>query len=176
MNFRYFKTTAALCLATVVATPASAASYLFNIDINGQTGSGTLSTVGDASAGLSLVNSLTGTFNNANIILLAPASYPFINPNDNLFNANSPYFDFNGLSFTAGGNNINISSVGGEVTACSDFEFQNCSLPEPASFSARAVAAGVPEPATWAMMLMGFGAIGVSLRRRRRTQTLLQAA
>lgn len=27
---------------------------------------------------------------------------------------------------------------------------------------------GVPEPATWAMMLIGFGAIGVTMRRRRR--------
>ena len=27
----------------------------------------------------------------------------------------------------------------------------------------------VPEPATWAMMLMGFGAVGFTLRRRRRT-------
>ena len=34
----------------------------------------------------------------------------------------------------------------------------------------------VPEPATWAMMLIGFGAMGVSLRRRRRTHNLLQAA
>lgn len=30
-----------------------------------------------------------------------------------------------------------------------------------------AVAAAVPEPATWAMMLIGFGGIGASLRRRR---------
>ncbi|MEO7410853.1 MAG: PEPxxWA-CTERM sorting domain-containing protein [Sphingomicrobium sp.] len=39
-----------------------------------------------------------------------------------------------------------------------------------------AAVAAVPEPATWAMMLIGFGAMGVSLRRRRRTQSLLQAA
>ena len=40
----------------------------------------------------------------------------------------------------------------------------------------RAAVAAVPEPATWAMMLIGFGAMGVSLRRRRRTDTLFQAA
>lgn len=30
----------------------------------------------------------------------------------------------------------------------------------------RAVAGGVPEPTTWAMMLVGFGALGFALRRR----------
>ena len=34
----------------------------------------------------------------------------------------------------------------------------------------------VPEPSTWAMMLLGFGAMGVTMRRRRRTQDLLQVA
>ncbi|MBS0479821.1 MAG: PEP-CTERM sorting domain-containing protein [Proteobacteria bacterium] len=29
-----------------------------------------------------------------------------------------------------------------------------------------AATAGVPEPATWAMMMLGFGAMGASLRRR----------
>jgi hypothetical protein len=31
----------------------------------------------------------------------------------------------------------------------------------------------VPEPATWAMMLFGFGAAGTALRRSRRSQTKL---
>ena len=35
---------------------------------------------------------------------------------------------------------------------------------------------GVPEPATWAMMLLGFGATGVAMRRRRKTATLAQFA
>jgi len=34
---------------------------------------------------------------------------------------------------------------------------------------------GVPEPATWAMMLMGFGATGVAMRRRRRRDTMATA-
>jgi hypothetical protein len=36
---------------------------------------------------------------------------------------------------------------------------------------------GVPEPSTWAMMLLGFGGMGVAMRRRRRSgSVLLQAA
>jgi hypothetical protein len=42
---------------------------------------------------------------------------------------------------------------------------------------ALSVTQGVPEPATWAMMLVGFGAMGVAFRRRRRvTVTLPQLA
>lgn len=37
-------------------------------------------------------------------------------------------------------------------------------------------AGAVPEPATWAMMLLGFGAIGFSLRSRRRHPVLAQLA
>ena len=65
-------------------------------------------------------------------------------------------------------NPIGTSLAGSGNGSVINFERQN-------SIQLAAVAA-VPEPATWAMMLMGFGAMGVSLRRRRRTQTLLQAA
>ncbi|QIK79102.1 PEP-CTERM sorting domain-containing protein [Sphingomonas piscis] len=36
------------------------------------------------------------------------------------------------------------------------------------------VQSGVPEPTTWAMMLMGFGGIGFSMRRKARNGTSLQ--
>ncbi len=36
--------------------------------------------------------------------------------------------------------------------------------------------APVPEPATWAMMLIGFGAVGWQIRRQRRTSALAQLA
>src|SRR3954451_15630819 len=37
-------------------------------------------------------------------------------------------------------------------------------------------AAALPEPGTWGLMLLGFGAIGWQLRRRRTSQALAQAA
>ncbi|MEO7410726.1 MAG: PEPxxWA-CTERM sorting domain-containing protein [Sphingomicrobium sp.] len=39
-----------------------------------------------------------------------------------------------------------------------------------------AVTAAVPEPSTWAMMLFGFGAMGVALRRRKQATSLMQMA
>ncbi|WP_344709991.1 PEPxxWA-CTERM sorting domain-containing protein [Sphingomonas humi] len=39
-----------------------------------------------------------------------------------------------------------------------------------------AAAAAVPEPGTWALMLLGFGGIGVAMRRQRRAPALLQVA
>lgn len=39
-----------------------------------------------------------------------------------------------------------------------------------------AAVAAVPEPATWATMLLGFGAVGFALRRRKRTTQLTQLA
>ncbi len=39
-------------------------------------------------------------------------------------------------------------------------------------YRAAAVTAAVPEPGTWALMLLGFGGVGVSIRRRRR-ETLI---
>ena len=38
------------------------------------------------------------------------------------------------------------------------------------------VEGAVPEPATWALMLLGFGAAGYSIRRRRATRSALQVA
>ena len=42
--------------------------------------------------------------------------------------------------------------------------------------AAQVTAGGVPEPATWAMMLVGFGAIGGTLRRRQNVATRVRFA
>jgi hypothetical protein len=66
-------------------------------------------------------------------------------------------FNWGGIS------RVTFSSAGGTGTS-PDMTGTNFAL------DSLAVAA-VPEPSTWAMMLLGFGAVAVSLRRRRATAT-----
>ena len=74
----------------------------------------------------------------------------------------SPATAFNGdqgvgrrISYDFGGAAVNTITFG---STGNSFEFDNL---------AAGVAGAVPEPATWAMMLLGFGALGATLRRRR---------
>jgi hypothetical protein len=46
-------------------------------------------------------------------------------------------------------------------------DYQACAIGEVAFRSTDTVTPAVPEPGTWAMMLLGFGAVGFSLRGRR---------
>lgn len=74
-----------------------------------------------------------------------------------------------GLLFAPGSYSLNLSGLADNVSASSRAGdagpgSYNGSL----SFAAAAApTAPVPEPATWAMMLVGFGAVGFGMRRRR---------
>jgi hypothetical protein len=86
-----------------------------------------------------------------------PLSQVLFDPNDT--------FARNGIMVGPGTFTLNIQGTPGT---------QNGSLSGNVAFTA---AAAVPEPGTWAMMLLGFGAIGFSMRRRRSTTAhLFQAA
>ncbi|MEO6248896.1 MAG: PEPxxWA-CTERM sorting domain-containing protein [Sphingomicrobium sp.] len=71
--------------------------------------------------------------------------------------------------------------AGGGETAFYSIDFGTGSssfklnLPNSSSVTLFSGTGAVPEPATWAMMLLGFGAMGVSMRRRRRV-TAMQIA
>lgn len=54
---------------------------------------------------------------------------------------------------------VNFSFDGAKVSSVQFSSSQN-------AFELDTVAAAVPEPATWAMLLVGFGLVGVSVRRR----------
>lgn len=76
---------------------------------------------------------------------------------------------FNGLSSTlAVGDTIDfvVNSNNGDLSF--DGTLLSASLTTPDAVGA------VPEPSTWAMMLIGFGAIGASMRRRRRVSAIPQ--
>jgi PEP-CTERM motif len=82
-----------------------------------------------------------------------------------LFSAtNAPAFNFTTFSTT---------SVASSASTALTFNFRNdpsfFSLDNVAVTAIAPVTGAVPEPATWAMMLIGFGGMGVSLRRRRAT-------
>lgn len=53
---------------------------------------------------------------------------------------------------------------------------QNGALGGTVAFRANQAAAAVPEPSTWALMILGFGAVGFSMRRRRQSNFIYQAA
>jgi len=74
-------------------------------------------------------------------------------------NAGELYAFFNFQSDTAF-NRIQLVQDGG-----GGFEFDNLTV-------GSAVVSTAPEPATWAMMLLGFGAIGMTLRKRRLQSTM----
>ncbi|MEO7410613.1 MAG: PEPxxWA-CTERM sorting domain-containing protein [Sphingomicrobium sp.] len=83
---------------------------------------------------------------------------------------NSGNFTINGGGFT------NFSGLAGTfdrltfdgINGEGGFQLDNINL--------RAVEGAVPEPSTWAMMLIGFGAVGYSMRRRRRSGGTAQIA
>ena len=94
---------------------------------------------------------------------------------DVLFGGVSLFTATNSAAF--GYTNFSTTATALGVSTDLAFNFRH----DPTSFaldnvSVTAVNGAVPEPATWAMMLIGFGAMGVSMRRRRRTNTLLQTA
>ncbi|WP_194745053.1 PEPxxWA-CTERM sorting domain-containing protein [Thermaurantiacus tibetensis] len=90
-----------------------------------------------------------------------------------------PFGPYGGdLSDPSGSGTFSVPLVGGQTYTMSFFQFGNLSSSGGTSFAADAVAnvrwqilyrsaPPIPEPATWAMLVAGFGLLGTSLRRRR---------
>jgi hypothetical protein len=66
---------------------------------------------------------------------------------------------------------LNFGSTTPDQITLSNFldRYQGIPGPNGTTISAVGHPTGVPEPATWAMMLLGFGGIGMAMRRRRAT-------
>jgi hypothetical protein len=165
---------AAVSLAAVGSAHATTYSYSFNSTVPGlAAGSGTIVTAGDDTTTPALVTSLTGTFADlftpAGAASLVPVSSGGYFVFDNLFGG-TPWVDDEGLVFTVGGKEINLSYNSSAGTYMVD---DHVVIPDvgffdlvvPINFSV--LATDVPEPGTWALVLAGLGAIGVMSRRRK---------
>ena len=172
MKYRPILAVAGLAFAAALSSPAAAQSYTFNFAtstplIGGAgAGSGTVTTNGITfnSRGYTAqtITGITGIFNGSSISGLAT---PF--GADNLYYLTGPSFlDGSGLGFTtAAGTNVNLfyqdSTPSYRINTTGPFTSSFVTA------SSAPVRSAVPEPATWAMMLVGFGAVGAATRHRR---------
>ncbi|MFD1787585.1 PEPxxWA-CTERM sorting domain-containing protein [Sphingomonas floccifaciens] len=176
---------ACAAVAVAVATPASAAVYTFNTSVGAGSATGSITT--DDTIGV-----LSGANITAFNILINDGADSFTVTNNNgsvLIGGNALTATSTGLSFDFSaqganyalfqnpfpGSSVNyfcLQTVGCYFPAEAGIgirlqgELLNSSLSGNVQF-AQAAAAAVPEPATWAMMLIGFGGIGASMRRRK---------
>jgi hypothetical protein len=169
--------TAAIGLSAA-AVPANAAQYNFTFSTSTQlfggavNGSGVFTTsniatmVGGQTA--FAITSITGMVNGSAIVAPTAASY------GNYFTSGSTFLDGSGLRFfTAAGNDIRFFYQ----DTVSKYRVNTFS-PGSSSYvtvTTSPVAAAVPEPATWALMIGGFGAIGGAVRYRRRRTSVTYA-
>ena len=96
----------------------------------------------------------------------------------------TPLFGETVIAFHVGGANGQDSGIGYTATAFFKFDAGNlvggldkidlnvAGLSNARLYSTGTFQAAVPEPATWAMMILGFGAIGLQVRKRKRAPTL----
>ena len=118
---------------------------------------------------------------------LTPASVPIIDGGP----AWSPLGGSSGACFNGTGqgcgytdwvsSTYDIANAGNYVLAFGVTNWDDTAFHSGMAFSGITVAGvpvdnAVPEPGTWAMMLLGFGAVGFAMRRRRGTATQLRAA
>lgn len=153
----------------IAATSAQAATYDFTFTTSQQlfggpvTGSGvfttsdTAMTVGGQTA--YAITMITGMVNGSAIVAPSAASY------GNYFTTGPYFLDGSGVNFsTAAGTSVaffNQSNNG--MYRVNTFSPGSSSYVTATSSPA---AGAVPEPATWAMMVGGFGLVGAGLRRR----------
>lgn len=159
-----------------LASPAAAAQYVVNFDTTSTifggafqtlrstiTTSNTSTQIGGQTA--FAITGISGTLNGGAITGLfdAPGS-----PTYYLFTTGPTFLDGSGVRFNAGGY-TNIAFFHQDNVPATEYRINGGgTISAFGTASATAVGGAVPEPATWAMMIGGFGAIGGTLRYRRR--------
>ena len=182
----YRATFAAIAVALAVSAPARADTILLDlINPGGQIGTPyslsfnatdaltTLTFAGYQVPSYVDINNIGAFLNNAGANLLGTTWTFTAAPSGSLASQFDEGTGVNALSFagvTAGSYDSFAqqfaTTAGSSYTV--NFLFSNFGSPTPSGLRV-STTAGIPEPATWGMMLLGFGGVGAILRRRRRT-------
>jgi hypothetical protein len=166
--------TTALAAAAFLVPASAQASILFTV--NGTfSGGGALTgtfITNDARSVLESVNLTSTAFDGATYTNKAEGGASIL-PNFLQFDQSSPFKELR-ISFASPLAATGSTTIWfGSYEASGDIKtFRDLS----GSITASAVTAGVPEPSTWAMMLVGFAAIGFGLRRKQRQEVRLNFA
>lgn len=170
-----------LPLAAAVV-PAAAATVTYDWSLSGPAaslggvpypGSGTI-TATQSTGGAWTVDSITGSIDGSSITGLTT----FDGSDNLLFPTGTAPLDTHGIAFqTAAGQTIDIFSFFAEGSKPSGNAYgEIASNPGGFGVGTFALTAAVPEPSTWAMMMLGFATLGYLGLRRGKTGTALSAA
>jgi hypothetical protein len=169
-------------LALMLATAsASASTWNFSFaDAGGDSATGQFTTAG--SGPNYTITAISGTFNGQAVNALDGYAAA-----DNIFYSAGPYVSYQGLSFSLLGGPISQVNVWyGDAAGVNGFTGINYWLdinptdvvgigPDAGPLTSFTVTAAVPEPSTWAMMILGFAGVGF-MAYRRRNNAMLRAA
>ena len=108
------------------------------------------------------------TLNSTNLSLGSGFAYAFIPNNNNRLVVGGLANGVFGISSVNDDFTLDLSNATSLFPSVSTFQFSTAATPGNAyrAFS-NSVTVPVPEPASWALLLLGFGAVGVTLRSRR---------
>lgn len=200
MKIKLLAATAAIAIASLCATAASAAVTITiqqsgtnvvtnlsgSLNLTGASSLGTASLVSGINSGLAVYTAVQGNGEDFQVGLTGPADFGSpISALSTTSNFAGDVFRIFGdfgrvtvpLNYTSGSAlsatstyfNTTLASLGLQVGS-----YVYISPSDTITVNVGPMAAAIPEPGTWAMMLVGFGGMGAAMRKSRKAKAILQ--